>query len=62
MGEGGVLYWSDGWWYSPATTVLPVTWQATLRPYRASDHPLGEGKRKKENGQPKGGMGGLGEG
>ena len=22
---------SDGWWYSPATTVLPVTWQATLQ-------------------------------
>ena len=35
--------YSDGWRYSPAITVLPVTWQATLRPYKASDHPLGEG-------------------
>ena len=25
---------SDDWWYSPATTVLPVTWQATLKPYK----------------------------
>ena len=25
---------SDGWWYSPATTVLLVTWQATLKPYK----------------------------
>ena len=35
MGEGGVLHQlSDGWWYYPATTVLPVTWQATLKPYK----------------------------
>jgi len=35
MREGGVLYQlSDGRWYSPATIVLPVTWQATLRPYK----------------------------
>ena len=25
---------TDGWWYSPATTVLLVTWQATLKPYK----------------------------
>ena len=26
--------YSDGWRYSPAITVLPVTWQATIKPYK----------------------------
>ena len=26
--------YSDGWRYSPAITVLLVTWQATLKPYK----------------------------
>ena len=43
MGEGGVLYQTKvmGWWYSPATTVLPVTWQATLKPYKHQINDLG---------------------
>ena len=37
MGSVKVGYYTNKamrWWYSPATTVLPVTWQATLKPYK----------------------------
>ena len=41
MKAGSYTNWSDGWWYYPATTVLPVTWQATLKPYKHQINDLG---------------------
>ena len=34
MKVGYYTNYSDGWRYSPAITVLPVTWQATIKPYK----------------------------